>query len=200
MKNSIYRQTVYILAPLVLMSVFPNRILAADYPASGDFQQGAKIWAENCGRCHNIRGPRELRDDQWITTVFHMRLRAGLTGQESRDVLTFLQGSNTPATGAATPVELSKTATAAVSGKTIYTQTCIACHGADGKGSLPGVPDFTGSKSPLSKDDATLTKNVLEGFQSPGSPMAMPPKGGNPDLNTDDIQAVMNYLRETFGK
>ena len=70
---------------------------AADYPAPGDFQKGAIAWADNCGRCHNIRGARELRDDQWISTVYHMRVRAGLTGQETRDILTFLQGSNTPA-------------------------------------------------------------------------------------------------------
>ena len=41
-----------------------------------------------------MRSPTDLRDDQWITTVFHMRVRAGLTGQEARDILTFLQGSN----------------------------------------------------------------------------------------------------------
>lgn len=67
---------------------------AADYPEKGDFTNGSKVWTENCSRCHNMRGPTELRDDQWITTTFHMRLRAGLTGQETRDVITFLQVAN----------------------------------------------------------------------------------------------------------
>lgn len=67
---------------------------AADYPEKGNFVPGAKAWADNCMRCHNLRDAKELRDDQWITTTFHMRIRGGLTGQETRDILTFLQQSN----------------------------------------------------------------------------------------------------------
>ena len=58
------------------------------------FARGAKSWSENCGQCHNIRDPKELRDDQWRAAVAHMRVRANLTGQEARDVLAFLQESN----------------------------------------------------------------------------------------------------------
>jgi len=65
---------------------------AAD--TKGDFARGAKSWVDNCTRCHNVRDPKELRDDQWITTTFHMRMRAGLTGQEVRDIIKFLQASN----------------------------------------------------------------------------------------------------------
>ena len=68
-------------------------------PAQGQtdamtFARGAKTWGENCGRCHNLRDPKEFRDDQWKIIVSHMRIRAGLTGKEARDVLKFLQGSN----------------------------------------------------------------------------------------------------------
>ena len=75
---------------LVVLLAFGTGILptvgnAADYPEPGDFQKGATSWAENCARCHNMRSAKDLRDDQWITTTFHMRVRAGLTGQESRD-------------------------------------------------------------------------------------------------------------------
>lgn len=67
--------------------------LAAEQPA-GDVGRGAKAWADNCTRCHNVRDPQELRDDQWKTSIFHMRIRAGLTGQEARDIITFMQESN----------------------------------------------------------------------------------------------------------
>lgn len=60
----------------------------------GDFVRGARLWSENCMRCHNVRDPKELRDDQWVTTTYHMRIRAGLTGQEVRDIIVFLQKSN----------------------------------------------------------------------------------------------------------
>lgn len=62
--------------------------------SAGDFTRGVKAWGDNCARCHNMRDPKEFRDDQWRVTVSHMRVRAGLTGQEERDILTFLQGSN----------------------------------------------------------------------------------------------------------
>lgn len=68
--------------------------VASDYPEKGDIVKGAQAWTNNCMRCHNLRDANELSDDQWITTVFHMRVRAGLTGQEARDILTFLQQGN----------------------------------------------------------------------------------------------------------
>lgn len=83
-------------------------------------------------------------------------------------------------------------------GEAIYKQTCVACHGAGGAGSLPGAPDLTKASGPLAKPDAALFKNIKEGFQSPGSPLAMPPKGGNPALTDEDIRSVIQYMRSTF--
>ena len=201
MKTLTIRQSLFYILTAITMS---SSVFAADYPAPGDFQKGAKTWADNCGRCHNIRGAKELKDDQWITTIFHMRMRAGLTGQETRDVITFLQGSNTRVSksviSSAAPASTAGAASAKLSGKSIYTQTCVACHAAGGKGAFPGVPDFTSSSGPLSKSDSILRKHITNGFQSPGSPMAMPPKGGNPALTSADIEAVLGYIRKTFGR
>ncbi len=58
------------------------------------FARGAQAWANNCARCHNMRDPKELRDDQWRAVVSHMRVRGNLTGGEARDVLMFLQASD----------------------------------------------------------------------------------------------------------
>lgn len=84
-------------------------------------------------------------------------------------------------------------------GQAVYSQTCIACHGANGEGTIPGVPDFTAADGPLAKSDEELVKSITEGFQRPGSPLSMPPKGGNPALTEEDVQAVLAYLRATFG-
>ena len=183
----------------VIIALLPKAGLAADYPAPGDFARGSKAWAENCVRCHNVRAANDLRDDQWITTVFHMRVRAGLTGQEMRDILTFLQSSNNR------PVSANMLRTSAtgakgsgLSGQAIYSQTCVACHGVDGKGTLPGVPDLTRKDGRLAKPDDELLRNITNGFQSPGSPMAMPAKGGNTSLSEIDLKNVLEYLHETF--
>lgn len=170
---------------------------AFDYPEPGDFARGSKAWADNCERCHNIRPANELRDDQWLTTIFHMRVRAGLTGQEARDILTFLQTSNVAF--AAETTEPDESPASSLSGKEIYQQTCVACHGPDGKGVFAGVPDFTDPQGRLSKSDEELLRNVQNGFQSPGSPMAMPPRGGNSALTGGDLRNVIKYLRSEFG-
>ncbi|MDT8449121.1 MAG: c-type cytochrome [Wenzhouxiangellaceae bacterium] len=148
-----------------------------------------------------MRDPQDLRDDQWITSVSHMRVRAGLTGRQARDILAFLQDSNIR--GAVEPVEFGEdTSTDAgpSSGEEIYNRTCIACHGANGKGTVPGTPDFTNPEGPLAQADEVLIRHITEGFKSPGSPMAMPPKGGNPLLSDSDIRAVLEYMRAKFQK
>jgi mono/diheme cytochrome c family protein len=197
----IHKLQTLVIAGTFLFAVWPLRDVAAEpFPAPGDFARGAQSWADNCVRCHNMRDPRDLRDDQWVTTVFHMRVRAGLTGQQSRDILTFLQGSNTRAVALpiAQTVPVSVSADA-VPGEQTYKQTCIACHGANGKGAVPGAPNLTNPSGPLSKADAELIERIINGFQSEGSPMAMPPKGGNPSLTEADIQNVVEYMKASFG-
>jgi cytochrome c5 len=197
--NNTIRSSVLFTTWLLASGGLVTAVQAADYPEAGNFSDGSKVWADNCNRCHNMRGPKELRDDQWITTAFHMRTRAGLTGQETRDLITFLQASNTKsvATGSTqVAAVISKGAT----GKETYEKTCVACHGGGGNGAFPGTPDFTSSDGVLSKTDEVLVDHIINGFQSPGAPMAMPPKGGNPNLSTSDVAAVLKYIRETFGK
>jgi hypothetical protein len=57
-------------------------------------KSGAELWAENCTRCHNLRPPDTLSDAEWDTAVMHMRVRANLTGEESRKIVEFLKSAN----------------------------------------------------------------------------------------------------------
>ena len=186
---------------LFLTALIAQSVYALDYPEEGDFAEGSKSWSENCARCHNMRSPSDLRDDQWVTTVFHMRIRAGLTGQEVRDILTFLQGSNAKVQNIDTgSVEARTSESADISGKQIYESNCLACHGANGKGSIPGVPDFTDRKGRLSKGDSELLSNIITGIQSPGSSMPMPPRGGNSQLSDTDLNAALKYIKTYFSE
>lgn len=83
-------------------------------------------------------------------------------------------------------------------GSVIFHQTCIACHGANGKGAVPGTPNFTQSDGVLTLPDQMLEARIEKGFSCDGLPVAMPPKGGNPDLTKNDIKDVLGYLRTTF--
>ena len=88
---------------------------------------------------------------------------------------------------------------AVATGKTVYSRTCVACHGANGKGMIPGVSDFTKPDGPLTKSDEVLIASIRDGLVTPGKPLSMPAKGGNPSLTDEEIQAVLVYLRATFG-
>ncbi len=201
MKAKLRRSFVFAISTILFALWLPSPGRAADYPQAGDFAQGAKSWANNCSRCHNMRDPQDLRDDQWITTVFHMRVRAGLSGQQTRDILTFLQASNSPP-ATAEPDVLTETVSGSdrvMSGAGLYNQTCIACHGGNGKGTVPGAPDLTKPDGPLNQSDDVLMQHIIGGYQSPGSPMAMPPKGGNMNLSNEEMWEILVYMKESFG-
>lgn len=93
--QSTVRKTVQLVALCAALGLLLP-VSAADEkePDPAAFARGAKAWADNCARCHNMRDPKEFRDDLWRPIVAHMRVRAGLTGQEERDILLFLQRSN----------------------------------------------------------------------------------------------------------
>ena len=53
-----------------------------------------QLWAETCSRCHNGRPPGEFSDLQWEVIGTHMRIRANLTAEETRQIVMFLKASN----------------------------------------------------------------------------------------------------------
>ena len=55
---------------------------------------GARLWRQNCIRCHSLRLPNERSDGEWDVLVQHMRVRANLTGQEARLITRFLKSAN----------------------------------------------------------------------------------------------------------
>ena len=168
--------------------------------------RGAKAWANHCSRCHNLRSPSELNAELWDVSVQHMRVRANLPGSVADDIKAFLISSAmTDSQFSKTPVEGSAAASFdhlapgdPMKGKEIYSQTCVACHGANGKGTIPGVPDLTAADGRLNNPDYVLLLNIVKGYQSEGSLMAMPPKGGNPDLTEQDMADVLAYMRKEY--
>jgi nitrate/TMAO reductase-like tetraheme cytochrome c subunit len=54
----------------------------------------AKLWAQNCTRCHNQRPAKSFSDAQWDTIVHHMRIRGNITGSDARLIAEFLKGAN----------------------------------------------------------------------------------------------------------
>ena len=171
----------------------------------GNAAHGVKLWAIYCDGCHNARDPKEFRDDQWRVTTTHMKVRAGLPGQDARDILAFLQQANNPT--AVGLRQVSATAARAAiaagpgdsqAGREVYNNVCVACHAEDGTGLVAGVPNFTQPRGRMAKSDEVLLQHIIDGFQSPGSPMAMPPRGGDPDLTDQDLRNSLSFIRRQF--
>jgi hypothetical protein len=57
-------------------------------------RSGAELWAANCQRCHNMQSPARFSDAQWGVITHHMRLRADLTGEETRAITEFLKSGS----------------------------------------------------------------------------------------------------------
>lgn len=91
-------------------------------------------------------------------------------------------------------------ASAQPSGKAVYETACLACHGADGAGGMPGAPDLAALRERLKLRDATVFVRVRDGYQSAGSPLAMPPRGGNPSLTDAELKAAIDYMRQAFAR
>ena len=74
----------------------PRSDTAATEPAAraSAGHDGARLWADNCSRCHNARPPGSYSDTQWEAVTHHMRLRADLTGAEARAVTEFLKAAH----------------------------------------------------------------------------------------------------------
>lgn len=103
-----------------------------------------------------------------------------------------------PITRAELAAHASKLSTAAPSGpgEAAYRKTCIACHGADGRGNGgKTAADFSAPTGVLKKPDAVLLASITNGTIGPIG--MMPPHKAL--LSEADIAAVLAYVRLSFG-
>ena len=84
----------FTVVPLAATAVLAQEVTAGAPSDTARFARGAQAWSSHCARCHNMRDPQELNDRQWEAVMAHMRVRAGLSAEQARDILVFLQGSN----------------------------------------------------------------------------------------------------------
>lgn len=87
----------------------------------------------------------------------------------------------------------------AVRGRDLFVQACVTCHGADGFG-RPGLgKSLVHSDFVADGNDAVLVQFIAKGREandpSNTTKVAMPPRGGNPDLTDEDLRHVVVYMR-----
>ncbi len=135
-------------AILTMTVVLPGVVLGQD---ANPISEGARVYGNTCGRCHNPRSPLEQDDQGWAVIMNHMRVKANLTRSQVRNVLAFLQASNTdpreranpfgetPPAAATTDTTLSTDPAVISQGQTIVQErACLGCHVVNGQGGAVG--------------------------------------------------------------
>lgn len=74
----------------------------------------------------------------------------------------------------------------------VYKATCAACH-ATGAAGAPKLGDAAAWKARIAEGYDTLAKHAIEGLR------AMPPKGGNPDLDDIEVERVVVMMANSAG-
>ena len=89
-----------------------------------------------------------------------------------------------------------------VVGQKLYQDNCASCHGEQGQGELGIYPTLAGNPTVTEPTGVNATRSVLLGGFSPATianpePYSMPPFAGQ--FNSEEVAAVVNYIRQSFG-
>ncbi len=169
--------------------------------------EGARVYGNTCGTCHNARSPLERTDRAWVTIANHMRVRGNLTGRQVRAVLAFLQGTNTdprerirlgevedtaepsgpgPLEGTFSD-DISTDAETIARGEALITQkACIGCHVVGGVGGNVG-PRLDDA---VERRGARYLRQKLQDPTFDDATSMMPNLG----LTDEEIDALIAYL------
>lgn len=181
------------LKSLSQLSVASILLISASVLASGSSNaikpsvaNGAKVYNQNCGRCHNPVPADQYSANAWGVIMPHMRAKAHLTRQESEDVKAFLQGvvGLSQAVGSA---EQKNTVISVKRGEDLVSQFgCQGCHTVKGEGGSMG-PNLD---QVYNRKGAAFIFNKLQNpsFNNPATTMP------NSSLSDVDIKSLVQYL------
>ena len=92
---------------------------------------------------------------------------------------------------AAAPAPVAAVAADGGQGEALFKKTCAMCH-QTGVAGAPKLGDKADWGPRIAQGKDTLYKHAIEGFN--GSKGAMPPNGGNPALNDDEIKQIVDFM------
>lgn len=84
-------------------------------------------------------------------------------------------------------------------GNQLYTTHCQACHQANGEGLKGAFPPLKGSSVVLDKDPLLMVGIIMKGYDAKDEYGAMPAVGTNSNLKPDEVAAIMNHERTSWG-
>ena len=87
----------------------------------------------------------------------------------------------------------------AESGQMLYSTHCQPCHQESGEGLKGAFPPLKGSTVVLDKDPSLIVSIIMRGYDARPEYGAMPAVGANADLSPEQIAAIINHERSSWG-
>ncbi len=84
-------------------------------------------------------------------------------------------------------------------GKALYAMHCQACHQENGEGLKGAFPPLKGSPVVQDQDPELMLRIIMQGYDAHPEYASMPPVGANSQLTADEIAAIMNHERTSWG-
>ncbi len=148
---------------------------------------GAKLYSENCARCHNARPASDYTKREWSVVMPHMREKAHMTGTEALAVEAFLDSTLTA------DVRNLDAPSSNRSAEELITQFgCQGCHQINAVGGNLG-PALNGV---VAKKGKTFVVNKLKNPKFNNAASAMPQF----PMTEQDIDTIVEYLSQLDNK
>lgn len=84
-------------------------------------------------------------------------------------------------------------------GKELYSANCQACHQPNGEGLKGAFPPLKGSKVVLDDNLEMFVRIIMQGYDANPSYGVMPAVGTNNKLTPEEVAAIMNHERTSWG-
>lgn len=147
--------------------------------------KGAKLYSENCGRCHNPRPASDYSKKEWSVVMPHMREKAHMTGKEALAVEAFL--ASTLTSDVRNKMKVTSKSSEPINANRLITQYgCQGCHVINGVGgNLGPILDTTIDE----KGEAYAIRKIKDPkFDNAASAMPQFP------MNEEEIKAIVKFL------
>lgn len=177
---------VKLLLPVIALTLSAFSVQAQHVSDLSLVAKGAKVYSENCGRCHNARPAEEYSKKEWSVVMPHMRAKAHMTGKETLAVEAFL--ASTLTADVRNTASHEKSDAPKRTGAELVTQFgCQGCHQIKGEGGKlgPALDDVISSKG----EAFVLKKLANPKFNNTASAMPKYP------MNKEDMSAIVDFLK-----
>lgn len=95
--------------------------------------------------------------------------------------------------------EAGNTADSGLDGAALYAANCQSCHQSNGEGLKGAFPPLKGSKVVLDDNAETMVNIIMNGYNAREEYGVMPAVGTNNNLKPEEISAIMNHERSSWG-